>query len=165
MMNKTVFFKKFTPNDFNYYFKLVSNYEVMKMITEKSLTEEEALKDFNKIIEMNSIHPVLGIYKVFNSTNEFVGLGKLEIDDAQDSEAELGYMLLPSYWGMGLGSIIAEYLIKLAKEQKRLKKLTAIIDPANIGSRKILIKNNFYSIEFKDFDGLPGEILEMELIK
>lgn len=62
MMNKKVLFEKFTTNDFNSYFKLVSNYEVMKMITEKVLTHEEALRDFNKIIETNSIHPILGTY-------------------------------------------------------------------------------------------------------
>ena len=126
-MNKKVFFEKFTTDDFNSYFKLVSNYEVMKMITEKGLTYEEALKDFNKIIETNSIHPILGTYKVFNLANDFIGLAKLEIREIKDTEAELGYMLLPNYWGMGVGSSIAEELIKLAKEQKKLKKLTAII--------------------------------------
>lgn len=164
-MNKKVLFEKFTTNDFNSYFKLVSNYEVMKMITEKGLTHEEALKDFNKIIETNSIHPILGTYKVFNLANDFIGLAKLEIRESKDAEAELGYMLLPNYWGMGVGSSIAEELIELAKEQKDLKKLTAIIDPINMASRKILIKNNFISKEFKDFDGLPGEVLELELQK
>jgi RimJ/RimL family protein N-acetyltransferase len=164
-MNKKVFFEKFTTDDFNSYFKLVSNYEVMKMITEKGLTYEEALKDFNKIIETNSIHPILGTYKVFNLANDFIGLAKLEIREIKDTEAELGYMLLPNYWGMGVGSSIAEELIELAKEQKKLKKLTAIIDPINMASRKILIKNNFISKEFKNFDGLPGEFLELELHK
>lgn len=164
-MNKKVFFEKFTTDDFNSYFKLVSNYEVMKMITEKGLTYEEALKDFSKIIETNSIHPILGTYKVFNLANDFIGLAKLEIREIKDTEAELGYMLLPNYWGMGVGSSIAEELIKLAKEQKKLKKLTAIIDPINMASRKILIKNNFISKEFKNFDGLPGEFLELELHK
>lgn len=162
MMNKKVLFEKFTTNDFNSYFKLVSNYEVMKMITEKVLTHEEALRDFNKIIETNSIHPILGTYKVFNLANDFIGLAKLEI---KDTEAELGYMLLPNYWGMGVGSSIAEELIELAKEQIKIKKLTAIIDPINMASRKILIKNNFVSKEFKDFEGLPGEVLELELQK
>lgn len=148
MMNKKVLFEKFTTNDFNSYFKLVSNYEVMKMITEKVLTQEEALRDFNKIIETNSIHPILGTYKVFNLANDFIGLAKLEIREIKDTEAELGYMLLPNYWGMGVGSSIAEELIELAKEQIKIKKLTAIIDPINMASRKILIKNNFVSKEF-----------------
>lgn len=148
MMNKKVLFEKFTTNDFNSYFKLVSNYEVMKMITEKVLTHEEALRDFNKIIETNSIHPILGTYKVFNLANDFIGLAKLEIREIKDTEAELGYMLLPNYWGMGVGSSIAEELIELAKEQIKIKKLTAIIDPINMTSRKILIKNNFVSKEF-----------------
>ena len=135
------------------------------MITEKVLTHEEALRDFNKIIETNSIHPILGTYKVFNLANDFIGLAKLEIREIKDTEAELGYMLLPNYWGMGVGSSIAEELIELAKEQIKIKKLTAIIDPINMASRKILIKNNFVSKEFKDFEGLPGEVLELELQK
>jgi [ribosomal protein S5]-alanine N-acetyltransferase len=47
-----------------------------------------------------------------------------------------------------------------AERQPTLESLFAIIDPANIPSRKILINNGFVSREFKDFDGLPGEVLE-----
>lgn len=51
MPDQTVFFEKFTVNDFQLYFKLVSNFEVMKMITEKSLTEKEADDDFDKVLK------------------------------------------------------------------------------------------------------------------
>lgn len=114
---------------------------------------------------LSEIRVILGTYKVFNLANDFIGLAKLEIREIKDTEAELGYMLLPNYWGMGVGSSIAEELIELAKEQVKIKKLIAIIDPINMASRKILIKNNFVSKEFKDFEGLPGEVLELELQK
>ncbi|MDR3030738.1 MAG: GNAT family N-acetyltransferase [Acinetobacter sp.] len=51
------------------------------------------------------------------------------------------------------------------KKQSQLKGLIAIIDPVNIPSRKILINNGFHSQEFKDFDGLSGEILNLILQK
>lgn len=161
MPDQTVFFEKFTVNDFQLYFKLVSNFEVMKMITEKSLTEKEADDDFDKVLKNNSIHPFLGTYKVFNSSHDFLGLAKLELKSIDDTEAELGYMLLPHFWGQGLGYIIAQALLKISLQEPKLRSLIAIIDPNNIASRKILLKNGFYSKAFKDFDGLPGEILEL----
>ncbi len=53
----------------------------------------------------------------------------------------------------------------MQKKQSQLKGLIAIIDPVNIPSRKILINNGFHSQEFKDFDGLSGEILNLILQK
>ncbi|UZJ66402.1 GNAT family N-acetyltransferase [Sphingobacterium sp. KU25419] len=67
------------------------------------------------------------------------------------------------YWGKGIASHVAKKLIGHAKQQESLEKVVAIIDPRNIPSRKILINNGFVSEEFKDFDGLPGEILALEL--
>ncbi|PJK14863.1 hypothetical protein CO613_04080 [Lysobacteraceae bacterium NML07-0707] len=45
----------------------------------------------------------------------------------------------------------------------RLERLFAIIDPANIASRKILVRHGFVHQAFQDFDGLPGEVLQRAL--
>ena len=92
-----------------------------------------------------------------------MGLAKLELDQPTATTAELGYMLLPEYWGKGIASQVVTFLIEHAKQQAYLKDLMAIIDPENIASRKILINNGFHSQEFKDFDGLAGEILLFSL--
>ena len=76
--------------------------------------------------------------------------------------AELGYMLLPKYWGKGYGSRIAEALIYMA-EKTKVRRLTAIIDPNNIPSRKILIKHGFHSEKLCEINGLPGEILSRQI--
>lgn len=157
-----VHFEKFTEADFQLYFQLVSNFNVMRMITERSLSHQEALTEFEKLLQRNSYDPVLGTYKVFATEGRFLGLAKLEIEQPESTTAELGYMLLPEFWGRGIGSIIANKLIKLAKSDSQLKTLTAIIDPDNLASRKILINNGFHSKNFRNFDGLPGEILELD---
>lgn len=97
------------------------------------------------------------------TTNNFIGLAKLKVEEKLSKEAELGYMLLPEYWGKGIGSEIARLLIEKAKEEKQLNKVTAIIDPNNIPSRKILINNGFVSDKLCEIDGLPGEILSMKI--
>jgi len=157
----TLQLKKFGPQDFNDYFRLVSDRRVMAMITERALPEEEARTDFNNLLENNAIHPALGQFKILNSlSGQFLGLAKLEIASAGEETAELGYMILPEFWGRGIAGQVAKRLIDTAERQPDIVSLFAIIDPANLPSRKILINNQFISREFKDFDGLPGEVLE-----
>ncbi len=149
---------KFDLNDFNLYNSLVSNEQVMKMITERSLPLEEAHKKFNNIILRNRKYDLYGTFKVYNNAMEFIGLGSLTLNEEKKEEAELGYMLLPEYWGQRLGSAIAEALIDKAIKTN-VTRLTAVIDPNNVPSRNILIRRGFHSEKVCNIAGLPGEIL------
>jgi RimJ/RimL family protein N-acetyltransferase len=153
-----IILEKFEPTDFSSYFLLVSNEQVMKMISERSIPLEEAKENYSKIIIRNEKYDIFGSYKVFNEIYEFIGLGSLILNEDKNEEAELGYMLLPNYWGKGYGSQIAELLIEKAKSTC-ISRLTAIIDPKNIPSRKILISRGFHSEKVCEIEGLPGEIL------
>lgn len=155
---------KFTQNDFSDYYRLVGDEKVMAMITERAIPLKEAQTDFENELKKNEIHPDFGIFKILNQENGvFVGLAKLEIQTSDSTEAELGYMLLPEYWGKGIAGKIAKELITFAGQQKQLTRLFAIIDPKNLPSHKILINNGFVHQEYKDFDGLDGEILVLKL--
>lgn len=156
--------EKFRADDFHLYYSLVSNEQVMAMITERVLEMEEAKKDFEKIISFNSRDPLLGYYKILEKDNlEFIGLGKLEMEDLDKKEAELGYMILPQFWGKGIASTVSLTLIELAKLNTSIDKLYAIIDPKNAPSRKVLTKNGFKHKEYLEYEGLPGEILELKM--
>lgn len=163
-MEKRIYLEKFTSMDFDDYYKLVGNEKVMAMITERAIHLDEALENYNQILKSNQLHKSFGNFKVIeNSTNKFVGSALLKIKDPSSTEAELGYMLLPDYWGKGIGSEVAKMLIEKAKAEKKINKITAIIDPNNIASRKILINNGFNSDIVCEIDGLPGEILSMKI--
>lgn len=153
--------EKFGVQDFDDYFRLVSDARVMAMITERAILEDEARRDYEKLLINNQLHPELGQFKILDSRHgSFVGLAKLEVTAADARAAELGYMILPEHWGQGVAGRVAGLLVAKAQAQPGLQSLFAIIDPANLPSRKILLKNQFVSREFKDFDGLPGEVLE-----
>lgn len=157
----TLVLVKFGPQDFDDYFRLVGDAQVMAMITERAIPIEEARRDYDEVLQTNGIHPDLGHFRVLDAQSQrFIGLGKLEVTAADADKAELGYMLLPAYWGKGIGGQVARLLTTQARRLPSLRGLFAIIDPANIPSRKILLDNGFVSKEFKDFDGLPGEMLE-----
>lgn len=165
-MNSNFKLEKFTKKDFEYYFELVSDVNVMEMITERALENEEAKSDFNKIIINNQLDEILGSFKIIGKeTDEFLGFAKLEIESKDSNTAELGYMVLPEHWGKGIAGTVAKELIEIAKSHPTIESLFAIIDPKNLPSRKILTNNGFVSVEFRDFDGLPGEILGLEVGK
>ncbi|MCU6713143.1 GNAT family N-acetyltransferase [Paenibacillus sp. J5C_2022] len=70
-------------------------------------------------------------------TGEFVGL--VSLDEYHDgNETEISYELLPSYWGMGLGTEIIGRVIKYAFDDLGLKKVVAVTQTANKKSCKLL---------------------------
>ena len=156
--------EKITEPDLPLHFQLVRNEKVMKMITGKPMNKSEAKEKFTKILQCNNLHPELGYFKITETQmGNFIVVAKLEIKEKDSTEAEIGYLILPEFWGKGIVSKVAKRLLEIAKSKHQLKKVFAIIDPENIASRKILEKNGFQSKEFKDFDGQPGEVLELIL--
>ncbi|MDN3705831.1 GNAT family N-acetyltransferase [Myroides ceti] len=151
---------KFEAEDFELYYLLVGNEQVMQMITERALLLSEARERYDTVLRKNELHPVLGYYKITEKkSGSFIGLAKMEILTKDASETELGYMLLPEYWGKGIGSTVAKKLMDYVFAEKTTKKITAIIDPKNTASRKILINNGFVSEKTEIVNGLQEEFL------
>lgn len=154
---------KFKEDDFDYYYKLVSNNRVMSQITERAIPYEEAKINFQKLVTYNKNNNDYGSYKIsIDLDQEFIGLAHLTSNEQQTNEAEIGYMILPKYWGRGFGTDVVNQLIEIAS-QLGLEKIQAIIDPENIASRKILSNQGFIFEVICEIDGLPGEILSKNL--
>ncbi|VDG96837.1 Predicted acetyltransferase [Lysinibacillus sphaericus] len=150
---------KFQETDFELYYSLVSNDDVMAQITERAFLYDESKISFQKLINRNEKHDKFGSYKIYDYLDKtFIGLGHLTLNENKSYEAEIGYMLLPEYWGKGYGTETAKKLVEIANRLD-LKLITAIIDPENNPSRKILTNLGFRSQEVCEIDGLPGEIL------
>lgn len=164
-MVSRIYIEKFlSEEDFEYYFSLVANEKVMAMVTERAIHLMEAKNNFKLLLKKNRLHKDFGNFKVFETTtNEFIGLAKLEINESDPRETELGYLLLPKFWGKGYGSEVAKLLLNKSEESKVLHVIKAIIDPKNIASKKILLNNGFISEKICEIDGLPGEILSKNI--
>lgn len=156
-------FSKFNDNDFDNYFSLVSNEDVMKQIIGRPHTLAEAQEIFKETLANNALHADCGTFKITNNEGIFIGFVKLELEDATSNEAEIGYMLLPQFWGKGYGKQAAGFVLDLAHTIPQLKTLTANIDPENIASRKILTNVGFTHKEYFTWKGLPAELLAMPI--
>ena len=158
-MKHRIYLEKLGSQDFEQYFTLVGNEQVMAMITERALTRKEAIEKFKAFLKNNELHPAFGTFMVLEAKSKRVlGSAKLEIKEGKRHEAELGYILHPDFWGKGFGNEIAEVLMEVALSDPELTRVYAITDPQNIASRKILLKNGFVSEELGEMDGLPSEV-------
>lgn len=155
-------FEQYSELDFDVYFRLVSNAEVMRMILGRPLTEEEARERFKKMLRDNLRNTKIGHFKALDKfTGECIGHAKLEMTESH--KAEIGYLLIPEYWRKGYGSEIAQTLVELSRKIDSIHSLIAIIDPENIASRRILEKQGFQRDYEGNYYGLPAVYFRMEL--
>jgi len=163
-MKPRIYLEKMLAQDFDFFFVLTGNEKIMATITGRALSKEEAQKKFNSLLRNNELHKSFGSFKVIDAaSSQVIGFSKLEITREKTQEAELGYMLLPEFWGRGLGNEIAETLLDVAISDPNLIRVYANTDPNNVASRKILMKNGFTSEEVGVIDGLPSEIFGRKL--
>ena len=127
-------------DDFSYFSALAFNQQVMVMNMGRVFTEEEADAVFSYMLEYGQTQKNAGSYKVFSQDDAFIGIGSLWVRE-DGTEAE--YMVLPEYWNQGYATAIVASLIEKAREHPSVKSLTALVDPANIPSQKVLAKNGF----------------------
>lgn len=61
-----------------------------------------------------------------------------------ENEVRLGYLISEKYWGKGVASELVGALIEFCKKKGNVGKIIGGVSPKNIGSVKVLTKNNFY---------------------
>lgn len=158
---KTILFDKFTTNDFSDYYCLVSDEKVMAQITERAIPEVEAKENYEKLLIRNQETIDFGSFRVLdNETNEFIGLAHLT--PKRNDETEIGYMFLPKYWRQGYGKVVVKELLRLAATSD-FTVLTAMIDPENTASKRLLETNGFQTEFLGVMDELSTEILKKRL--
>ena len=98
-----------------------------------------------------------------NQNNDVIGVAKLV--QMADNQFEVGYLLLPEYWGCGYASEMTEKMIKLATEQQLTGELIGIVDPLNPASIRVLTKFGLQLYETGQIDGLDAEYYSLKLAR
>ena len=92
---------------------------------------------------------------LLRSHESFVGV--CDLSEIRNGEsADLGFMLLRKYWGLGLGNEVVSCLLEFAKSFA-LKLVTARIHAGNARSQRLLLRMGFQLIQVtRDFEIRPG---------
>ena len=101
-----------------------------------------------------------GLYLVLlKETNESIGMCGLIKRDGLD-DVDIGYALLPRFWSKGFAIEAAQATKLYAKDVIDLKKIVAIVDPANEGSIRVLEK---LGMHFENMVRLSADDIELKL--
>lgn len=155
-------FGKYREEDYDDFYSIVQEDEVMKYITGKGLTEEQARKKFNAILQLNAENDLLGYFKVYTEGDILVGDCKLVPYKHDASLLEIGYLLKPQYWGKGYGTRICAQMLALAAGSFPSNDVIGLIDPENAASKRLLEKFGFKTYFTGVEDELPTEKLMLK---
>jgi ribosomal-protein-alanine N-acetyltransferase len=136
--------KQVTEDDANDILELRSNEEVMKYIPRPTLqNKEEALELIAMLDDKieNNIGINWGIQLKNNS--KIIGIIGFYRLKPEHYRAEVGYMLLPEYKGIGIVSEALKKVVEYGFKEMKLHSIEAVLDPKNGGSEKVLLKNGF----------------------
>jgi [ribosomal protein S5]-alanine N-acetyltransferase len=101
-----------------------------------------------------------GLYLVLlKETNESIGMCGL-IKREQLNDVDIGYAFLPRFWSKGYAAESALAVKAYAKDVIGLKRIVAIVDPANEGSIRVLEK---IGLQFEKMVRLSEDDIELKL--
>ena len=118
----------------------------LQLITERLALRPLSTNDVSLVIEMFTDARVMQYAGGTIPKKKIVG------------EIEIGYFLKRSAWGNGYATEAVERILRFAFEDSPLEKVVAVIEPENIGSRRILEKTGFSTTGIRRAYGedLPG---------
>lgn len=67
-------------------------------------------------------------------------------------DIRLGYLLSENFWGLGMGSELIKGLLSWCNSSAKIHSITGGVEPDNIGSIKVLMKNGFVQTD-SNIDG------------
>ena len=93
-------------------------------------------------------------------------LGGIGLNDFEKSNkrAELGYWLLPEYWGKGIMKTVVPAILSLGFDQWDLHRIEAVVEPENEASSALLRSNGFtYEGTRRECEVKNGEFISLEM--
>lgn len=151
-----IILREFVESDFEAVFECNSNPEVQKYTGDVILDSKEQAKRIIKDVWFEDYKKYgygrwAVVYKEDARVIGFAGLKYLP----ELNETDLGYRILPKYWGKGLMTEIGREIIKYGFDNFGLDEIIAIAEPENIGSCKVLEKSGlkFYKVDEYINDG------------
>ena len=153
--------RQLTVDDANFIFELLNDPSFIQNIGDRNVRTMEDAQAYilNGPVDSyakNGFGLSLVILKV---TGEVIGMCGLIKRDALE-DVDIGYAYLPRYWSKGYAIEAALAMKSYARDTIQLKRLVAIVDPANIGSIRVLEK---LGMKFEKMFKLFEDDIELKL--
>ena len=135
--------RQITEADLENIFKGLSDPEVIKHygVSYKSL--EDTWEQLEWYAELERTHSGIWWAIISAETGDFCGATGFNNLSREHKKAELGFWLLPKYWGKGYVQEAMEAVVECAFQKLQLHRIEAFVETENISSQKALQKQHF----------------------
>lgn len=152
--------RQFTAEDAPFILELVNEPSFIQNIGDRNV---RSLADAVKYIETGPVISYarngFGLYLVqLKESGESIGMCGL-IKRAALEDVDIGYAFLPKFWSKGY-AVESALAVKEQAHSLGLRRLVAIVDPANIGSIRVLEK---LGLTFEKMVRLAADDIELKL--
>jgi ribosomal-protein-alanine N-acetyltransferase len=116
--------------------------DITKYIPDAPRSRAEAREELERHMNGHPEFPELGLWAtILKETGKFIGrCGLLPWTIDARQEVEVAYTIAQPYWGQGLGTEVAQAIIKYGFTRLNLSRLICLIDEENIASQKVAEK-------------------------
>ena len=146
LVSERLKYRYFTKQDLQLFYSVFSNEQVMRYAwIDKFNNQEDIIPFFEDFINYdNKPNKINGYaFAVFQREDDaFIGFADI-IFHSQNSFGgcgEIGYFLLPKYWGIGYATELSKALIDMGFTQLNLHKICARCDSNNLNSEAVMKK-------------------------
>lgn len=136
-----LFLRQFDLSDADFILALLNEPSFIQNIGDRGVrTRADAEKYIENVAMVSYAKNGFGLLAVtLTETGETIGMCGLIKRDALE-DVDIGYAFLPKFWSQGYAIEAAQGVMKFAKEVVGLRRVVAIVDPANLGSVRVLEK-------------------------
>lgn len=150
--------RRFTADDAEAYWPLVSNPAVLRYVGEPALTSIGAVRDLLETRPLRD-YRLYGYGRmacIEKSSGRLLGFSGLKyLDDM--NETDVGYRFLPEAWGKGYATESAAAIMARQAVEFDLRRIIGLVEPENEGSVRVLKKLGL-TFERRLADAAHGEL-------
>lgn len=156
--------RQFNPNDLENVFKGLSHPEVIRYYGISFNTIEETQEQMTWFADLEKNET--GIWWAITSKDgkEFYGAGGFNDRDKAHQKAEIGFWLLPEYWGKGIMKEVMPLICDFGFSNLNLHRIEGFVDPRNSNCKNALAKIDFnYEGTMKDCEIKNGKFISIAI--
>ncbi|WP_414049433.1 GNAT family N-acetyltransferase [Macrococcus animalis] len=135
-----IYYRPLTLDDKQEIFELLTKDEVIRYQAWRIETMEDTENYINQMMSLSDkMH-----YCVIEDkdTKNLIGICNITMN-LKHQKGEIGYMIQPEYWGNGIATHAAKYLVEYGFKEQSLNRIYAVTDIQNTGSIRVLEKVGF----------------------
>lgn len=150
--------REFTAEDLNALASLLGNEQVMEFSIVGPLSWQQTKEYLEQRILTHYAKHGFGLWAVVygGQVIGYAGLITQQIDG--EKLIELGYRLLPEYWGKGLASEAAGAIAQYAFDQLNLEQIISVVEEKNVRSVSVAKRLGMHHWKDADFHGKMAQI-------